>query len=261
MKRTLKILLLSVLVLLVIASTNISIAASPTGVMKLEQIDSSTKYKVGDTVTVKLSLTSVTESAGPNIVLGQLEYDEDTLEYVAIDNLNSWGKAMYESTTKKFTLDREAMMSSGDILQIRFKLKAIPSNGKTKISIKGIDCSDEDNAIEINQTNEVSINAIIEEKSGNNGDKPGNTTTGTNTVEDTNTVTNTITGTNTVKDTNVVNNVPNTNTTNNGPVKENTQSGGRLPQTGATLGMFVAIVCVIGITIFAYIKYRNIDIE
>ena len=301
MRNVLKMVMVSALMLLILTVTNISNAVDPTGTMKLEQVDSTTKYNIGDTVTVKLSLTSISGSTGINIAAGQLVYDENIFEYIAIDNLNSWGNPMYDANTKKFTVDRLTDMPSGDVLQVRFKLKAIPSSNKTNFKIRDIDCSDAYNAIEMNGTNEVSIDLTIENASTGGGTVPDtNTIPGTNTIPDTNTVpgtnttpdtntvpgtnttpdTNTVTGTNTMPDTNTVpetNTTPNTNTvtgankvngtnttldtTNNGK-KENTQSTGKLPQTGGeAFGMIIAIIFVMSVAVVTFIKYRNLNIK
>ena len=303
MKNVLKMVMVSVLMLLILTVTNISNAVDPTGTMKLQQVNSTTKYNIGDTVTVKVSLTSINGSTGINIAAGQLVYDENILEYIAIENLNSWGSPMYDAKTKKFIVDRLTEMPSGDILQIKFKLKAIPSSNKSNFKIRDIDCSDEYNAIEMNGTNEVSIDLTIENAStggetnttpdtntvpGTNTTPDTNTVPGTNTIPDTNTVpgtnttpnTNTVPGTNTIPDTNTVpgtNTTPNTNTvagankvngtnttsdtTNNGK-KENTQSTGKLPQTGGeAFGMIIAIIFVMSVAVVTFIKYRNLNIK
>ena len=301
MRNVFKIVMVSVLMLLIVTVTNISNAVDPTGTMKLEQVDSTTKYNIGDTVTVKLSLTSINGSTGINIAAGQLVYDENIFEYIAIDNLNSWGNPMYDVSTKKFIVDRLTDMPSGDVLQVRFKLKAIPSSNKTNFKIRDIDCSDAYNAIEMNGTNEVSIDLTIENASTGGGTVPDtNTIPGTNTIPDTNTVpgtnttpdtntvpgtnttpdTNTVPGTNTMPDTNTVpgtNTTPNTNTatgankvngtnttsnTNNNGKKENTQSTGKLPQTGGeAFGMIIAIIFVMSVAVVTFIKYRNLNIK
>lgn len=254
MKNVLKAVMISTLILLGLTTVNISNAVEPTGTMKLEQTESTTKYNIGDTVTIKLSLTGLNGSTGINIIAGQLVYDEDTLEYIAMDNLNSWVNPIYDANTKRFTIDRSTEMVSGDILQIRFKLKAIPSSNTSNFKIRDLDCSDDENAIEMNGTNEVSINVTIEEVTTNPGEN-------TNVIPDTETNTETNTTTNTTN-TDIVPGINKVNTaTANSQSKANTQSPGKLPQAGETFGMVIAIVFVISIAVALFVKYRNIEIK
>ncbi len=263
MKKNVKILLISLLILSIISITG-SVSAFSVE-MKLE---SSSKIKPGNTIEVMLKISNIDAGNGINAIGATLEYDKNVFDEVTQDSfvgVNSWSIGSYSTETQILTILRSSKVNTAsDILKLTLRVKDNANVNSSTIRYKEITTSGGsplDGGTGDIDVQEVSV--TIPKDTSTNTEQPPvtnevttNTTTNeTTTNTTTNLTTNTMQGTNTV----------NTNTTKTNTVKTNTNNGsasGKLPQTGENIGGIIAGVSIIAvIAIVAFIKYRNLDIK
>lgn len=241
MKNNLKIKALIVMLLLItfISLTGIVNAASVN-----MSLNSSSKLKAGDVVTVTLKISSIDAGDGIDAIVATLDYDKNVFEEVTEDSfegINKWNVNVYSTDTQMFTVTKSSKVNSvSDILKISLKVKDTISVDSTEIKLKDITASG--GAVDSGGTGDIEIKeASVKIAKDTSTNKPI-----TNIVENTTT--------NTAKNeiVNTVNKVSNTSGT----------AGGKLPQTGESIiGITAGTLIISIIAIIAYIKYRNINIK
>ncbi len=242
MKKNVKILLISLLILSIISITG-SVSAFSVE-MKLE---SSSKIKPGNTIEVMLKISNIDAGNGINAIGATLEYDKNVFDEVTQDSfvgVNSWSIGSYSTETQILTILRSSKVNTAsDILKLTLRVKDNANVNSSTIRYKEITTSGGsplDGGTGDIDVQEVSVTI------------PKDTSTNTEQPPVTNEVT-----------TNTTTNETTTNTTTN--LTTNTNNGsasGKLPQTGENIGGIIAGVSIIAvIAIVAFIKYRNLDIK
>ena len=243
MKRNSKIVLSIILLVSILTITGIVNAFSVS--MKLE---SSSKLKVGDIVEVTLKISSIDAGNGIDTIIGTLEYDNNVFDEVTQESfvgINGWSVGAYNTTSKIFTVLRNSKVNStSDILKISLRVKSVTGIQDTLVKINKISASG--GAVSDGGTGDIEILPvevkIVKVEIGDlpitNNEKPGSTTNGI--------INN---GINTPNGTNTINKNPNNGT------------AGKLPQTGESFELIIAVILVTILSIISYIKYRNVKIK
>lgn len=114
------------------AETNYSVGMS---------LASSSKLKEGDTVTVKVNLTSINAGEGIDTITAQLNYDEDVFEALTSSNMTAgadWTPS-FANSTKMLTLQKNSKVKAAEtVLTITLKVKAAINVDSTTITLKDI---------------------------------------------------------------------------------------------------------------------------
>lgn len=214
--------------------------------------------KVGDTVTVTLSLASVTNVQGVATVHAKIDYDKSILELISCEATNSWSAPTYNSENQEFVTERaEVMPANGDIIKINFKVIDIPQDNKTTISIVNFDVADTDNQITVPDT---LIELNFKEKQDNTDDNqgqddnnneqtPGVDTDDGNLDDDKNEGTDT--GDNESNDDDTINDNKQDNE------KDDTTANNRIPQTGVNVIIPIGILAII--IVISIILYKKLQ--
>ena len=122
MKKNVKILLISLLILSIISITG-SVSAFSVE-MKLE---SSSKIKPGNTIEVMLKISNIDAGNGINAIGATLEYDKNVFDEVTQDSfvgVNSWSIGSYSTETQILTILRSSKVNTAsDILKLTLRVK------------------------------------------------------------------------------------------------------------------------------------------
>ena len=213
--------------------------------------------KVGDTVTVTLSLASVTNVQGVATVHAKIDYDNSVLEFISCEATNSWSAPVYNSENQEFVTERsEIMPANGDIIKINFKVLDIPEGNKTTVSIVNFDVADTENQITVP---DATLDLNFKEKQddtennpsqddNNNEQAPGEDSDDENKENNNNEGTSTGDKDTTDKD---------SNTNKQNIEKDNTTSNTKIPQTGVDL--IIPIITLSSLIVISIILYKKIQ--
>lgn len=248
---------------------------------------SSSTVTVGKEFNVILSLTNLGPFAnGINSASGTLTYDSNYVSYVSISGQGSWGVSQFNQSNGKFLALTSNMdlVGTGPILSIKFKLNSLPSETTKLVTLNNVSITDgETDEIEFST---VSVTIKAQEPAPVNN-TVNNTVVLNNTVNNTvvnntvnNIVNNTINNTvenntiNNIVENNVINNTVN-NTVNDTVINidgsntsknqttatlDDSTTSKVIPYTGFNTFIIVAIVASIASGIYAYYKYKNLNI-
>lgn len=238
MKTKLKTLLtVSIMALIVVIST-ISNAAS-VGMT----LSSNSKLKVGDTVTVTMSLGNIDAGNGIDTITAELNYDKNVFETVETSNLiasNSWTPT-YASSTNMLTAVKNSKVTKGEtVLTITLKVKSTLSVKSTTVTLKDIVVSG--GRVQDGGTGDINVNNASVTINADSDAISKNENTISNTTTTTNTTTNTTKQNTTLKDNTVT--------------KKTT-----LPKTGIEQGGVIAIVVIAIVGTFSYVLYKKTSKE
>lgn len=225
---------------------------------------SNNTLKVGDNVTVTLSLASTTNVEGVATVHAKIVYDKEVLQFISCEATNLWSAANYNEENQEFVTERSDVMTpTGDIVKFNFKVVAIPDNSVTTVSVTEFDVADTENQITVPDTStNLTINS--DESGEKPDDKPDNNPS--ENPDDNNQENNTIGDQNnnhqentTTPEINTDNNNRNNTSTISNNSNDNTIANGKIPQTGANA--ILPIIIVISIVTIIVIYYRNKKIK
>lgn len=251
---------------------------------------SSSTVTVGKEFNVILSLTNLGPFAnGINSASGTLTYDSNYVSYVSISGQGSWGVSQFNQSNGKFLALTSNMdlVGTGPILSIKFKLNSLPSETTKLVTLNNVSITDgETDEIEFST---VSVTIKAQEPAPVNNTVTNNIVNNTvsNTVNNTvvnntvnNIVNNTINNTvenntiNNIVENNVINNTVN-NTVNDTVINidgsntsknqttatlDDSTTSKVIPYTGFNTFIIIAIVASIASGIYAYYKYKNLNI-
>ena len=196
------------------AETNYSVGMSLT---------SSSKLKAGDTVTIKVNLTSINAGEGIDTLTAAINYDANVFEDITSSDLtasNDWTPS-YASSSKMLTLLKNSKVTAAEtVLTIKLKVRDVINVNSTTVTLKEIVASG--GRVTDNGTGDITVKDAAVTLSTEQ--EPVTPVTPTN---------------NTIKD----------NTTTKTPT---------LPKTGVAQYSVLAIVVVAVIAIASYIAYKKI---
>ncbi|MCI8362194.1 MAG: hypothetical protein HFJ41_03535 [Clostridia bacterium] len=239
MKRSIKILLAVIIIMMYIAGT---VNAASIAM----ELKSSSKLVAGDTVVVTLRISNIDVANGVNAMSGKLVYDPNIFEAIteqnyttAFQGLNSWSvnPMGYNAEQNIFTALRGNNVNmASDVMQIKLKVKSTVTVDSTAIEVKDMEFS---GGMETGDINPVDVSIKINKAAQITPEDPNKTNTqqGGQTTQPpkTNTQSPVVNG----------NNTPTT----------------KLPQTGEEYGIVLAIAVVAIVSIIAYIRYKNVNIK
>lgn len=213
-------------------------------------LNSNSKLKEGDTVTISLNLTSVNAGNGIDTITAAIEYDESVFEPIKKSNFVSedWSVS-YSATSKMITLIKDSKVTAPEnVATINLKVKSSISAESATITLKEIIASG--GRVADGGTGDITVNNAIvtlnKEKDANSDTQqpqpqPGNNTTG-----------NSIIGKDEPKNDVIKNSVTNTK-------RDNTKtSQTTLPKAGMAEYIPIAIIVIAIIAIFSYVLYKKI---
>lgn len=183
-------------------------------------LTSSSKLKAGDTVTIKVNLTSIDAGNGIDAIEATINYDANVFEDITSADItasNDWTPSYAESSKRLTLLKNSKVTSPETVLTITLKVRDVINVDSTKVTLKEIIASG--GISNLGGTGDIAVNDISVTLS-----KEQTSTTPTNNI---------------IKD----------NTTTAKPT---------LPQTGIAQYSVIAIVVVAIIAIASYIAYKKI---
>lgn len=196
------------------AETNYSVGMSLT---------SSSKLKEGDTVTIKVNLTSINAGEGIDTITAAINYDANVFEDITSSDLtasNDWTPS-YAASSKMLTLLKNSKVTAAEtVLTIKLKVRDVINVNSTTVTLKEIVASG--GRVTDNGTGDITVKDASVTLSKDQ--EPVTPVTPTN---------------NTIKD----------NTTTKIPT---------LPKTGVAQYSVLAIVVVAIIAIASYVAYKKI---
>lgn len=147
MKKTLSILVITVLVL-ILGMSSASAVTSFTAAAKPD----ATSVAQGGTVNVTVSLSGFTPGeTGINAFIGVINYDKkvfDTIKTADITPAGGWAGLVYNESEGIFTVTNAKFVSDNhDILKIKLTVKDNATIGATTITFKGLNAADGENDI------------------------------------------------------------------------------------------------------------------
>lgn len=253
MKNKLKIKSCIALVITLMLITISTLATAATGGNSVGiLLNSNSKLKEGDTVTISLNLTSVNAGNGIDTITAAIEYDESVFEPIKKSNFTSedWSVS-YSATSKMITLIKDSKVTAPEnVATINLKVKSSISAESTTITLKEIIASG--GRVADGGTGDITVNNAIvtlnKEKDADSNTqepqpqpKPENNTTGSGT-----------TGNNSSANDNKSSNVTTTK-------RDNTKtSQTTLPKAGMAEYIPIAIIVIAIIAIFSYVLYKKI---
>lgn len=183
-------------------------------------LTSSSKLKEGDTVTVKVNLTTINAGEGIDTITAQLNYDEDVFEALTSADMTAgtdWTPS-FANSTKMLTIQKNSKVTAAEtVLTITLKVKAAINVDSTTITLKDIVVSG--GRVVDGGTGDITVkNASVTISKEKTVQAPTNTTVKDNTVTKTPT----------------------------------------LPKTGIEQYGIIAIVVIAIIAIFSYVVYKKI---
>lgn len=215
-------------------------------------LNSNSKLKEGDTVTISLNLTSVNAGNGIDTITAAIQYDESVFEPIKKSNFVSedWSVS-YSATSKMITLIKDSKVTAPEtVATINLKVKSSISVESTTITLKEIIASG--GRVVDGGTGDITVNNAIvtlnKEKDADSNTqepqpqpKPENNTTGSGT-----------TGNNNSANDNKNNNVTTTKRDNTKTTKTT------LPKAGMAEYIPIAIIIIAIIAIFSYVLYKKL---
>lgn len=215
-------------------------------------LNSNSKLKEGDTVTISLNLTSVNAGNGIDTITAAIEYDENVFEPIKKSNFVSedWSPS-YSATSKMITLIKDSKVTAPEtVATINLKVKSSISVESTTITLKEIIASG--GRVADGGTGDITVNNAIvtlnKEKDADSNTqqpepqpKPVNNTTGSGIV-----------GNNDSGNTAKSNNVTTTKRDNT----KTTQTA--LPKAGMAEYIPIAIIVIAIMAIFSYVLYKKL---
>lgn len=279
MKKTnIKFLISIIMIVFIISVANIAFAAGETASIAISSNANTSEIFTSRKVYVSLALKNFknVDTSLPIAVSGNLSYDTSIFENPSIEGKNGWSADM-NSQNGKILLDATKCKENEEIAKITLNIKQGIKNADTKIKINSISIYNSDDNINVNNLN---LTVSVKFSDGNVDDDNNNTndtTNGTNN-EISNETTNNIQN----ETSNETTNEPKNETTNetqneaknevtntNEAGKENgvnkiekvndlsTTKDEKLPQTGSKGTIFAVAILIIGIGIFAFIRYKK----
>lgn len=237
--------------------TIISLAVTVNAFSVSMKLDSSSKLKAGEIVTVTLKISNIDAGDGIDAIVGTLNYDKDVFEEVTEDNfegINKWNVNIYDMDSQIFTITRSSKVNMvSDVIKISLKVKDTISKDSATITLDEITASG--GAVDVGGTGDIEIQKISVVINKETTNPPAVNEIANEIVnETTNEITNEVTN-------EVVNNTLTNQIKGNTNNNSNT-AGGKLPQTGENAASIIAGVSIISvIAIVAFIKYRNLNIK
>lgn len=227
MKKT-KLLTLTLIVTILLSITTIAYAEN-TDYSVAMSLTSNSKLKEGDTITVKLNITSINAGDGIDTITATLDYDPDVFETITSSNITAedrWTPS-YADSTKMLILQRnDKITEPKEIITIQLKVKSVINVNSTTIKLKEIIASG--GRIVDGGTGDIKVNdatiTIVGEQTQNQTEQNNNKPTTQNTTKKDNTVSKTQT----------------------------------LPKTGLKQYGIMAIIIVLVVAIFSYVLYKKI---
>lgn len=218
-------------------------------------LNSKSKLKEGDTVTVSFNLTSVNAGNGIDTITAAIEYDENVFEPLKRSSFVSedWAPS-YSSTSKMITLIKDSKTTAPEtVATINLKVKASINVESTTITLKDIVASG--GRVVDGGTGDITVsNAIVTLNKDKEPENPipqpqpiNNTTDG-----------NTIGNNNNVNNNKVTNNTTNSDSTST--KRDNTATKKTaLPKAGIEEYIPIAIIVIAIMAIFSYVLYKKIS--
>lgn len=251
---------------------------------------SSSTVTVGKEFNVILSLTNLGPfTNGINSASGTLTYDSNYVSYVSISGQGSWGVSQFNQSNGKFLALTSNMdlVGTGPILSIKFKLNSLPSETTKLVTLNNVSITDGEtdeiefstvsvtikaqepapvnntvtNNIVNNIVNNTVHNTVVNNTVNNIVNNTINNTVENNTINnivENNVINNTVN--NTVND--IVINIDGSNTSKNQTTValDDSTTNKVIPYTGFNTFIIIAIVASIASGIYAYYKYKNLNI-
>lgn len=277
-KTSIKFLISIVMIVFIISVANIAFAAGETASIAISSDVNTSEIFTSKKVYVSLALKNFknVDTSLPIAISGNLSYDTSIFENPSIEGKNGWSADM-NSQNGKILLDATKCKENEEIAKITLNIKQGIKNADTKIKINSISIYNSDDNINVNNLN---LTVSVKFSDGNVDDDNNNTndtTNGTNNEisnETTNNIQNETSNetTNETKNetTNETQNEAKNEVTNTNEVgKENgvnkiekvndlsTTKDEKLPQTGSKGTIFAVAILIIGIGIFAFIRYKK----
>ena len=279
MKKTnIKFLVSIIMIVFIISVANIAFAAGETASIAISSNANTSEIFTSRKVYVSLALKNFknVDTSLPIPVSGNLSYDTSIFENPSIEGKNGWSADM-NSQNGKILLDATKCKENEEIAKITLNIKQGIKNADTKIKINSISIYNSDDNINVNNLN---LTVSVKFSDGNVDDDNNNTndtTNGTNNEisnETTNNIQNETSNETKKKQKNETTNetqneAKNEVTNTNEAGKENgvnkiekvndlsTTKDEKLPQTGSKGTIFAVAILIIGIGIFAFIRYKK----
>lgn len=133
--------LITLLAIVLLLSATTSVFAAETNYSVGMSLASSSKLKEGDTVTVKVNLTTINAGNGIDTITAQLNYDEDVFETLSSANMTAgtdWTPSFANSTKMLTLLKNSKVKAAETVLTIKLKVKTAINVDKTTITLKDI---------------------------------------------------------------------------------------------------------------------------
>jgi hypothetical protein len=233
MKKTSKILALILLVVIMFLSTPNVVKANPDTNSAVFALTSSTKeLKVGDEIEINIVINSITGFDGIRVFRALKEYDTSVFEYLGSEGKNGWS---VKGDDARVVIEADKDYGAGTTIGV-LKFKVLKAINSTVIKLTELDAAsiDGENDVYFDDNNvnspEITFQVLSSE-----------TTSTTNTVIQTPTIT-----TNTTATT--------TKPTNN---DKTTATATKMPQTGESYVTIIMLAVVAVLSISLYIKYRT----
>lgn len=274
MKKTnIKFLISIIMIVFIISVANIAFAAGETASIAISSNANTSEIFTSRKVYVSLALKNFknVDTSLPIAVSGNLSYDTSIFENPSIEGKNGWSADM-NSQNGKILLDATKCKENEEIAKITLNIKQGIKNADTKIKINSISIYNSDDNINVNNLNlTVSVkfsdgnvdddnntndtangtkNEISNETANNTQNETANETKNEIANETQNEAKNEVTNTNEAGKENGVNKIEKVNDL-------STTKDERLPQTGSKGTIFAVAILIIGIGIFAFIRYKK----
>lgn len=291
MKKTnIKFLISIVMIVFIISVANIAFAAGETASIAISSDVNTSEIFTSKKVYVSLALKNFknVDTSLPIAISGNLAYDTSIFENPSIEGENGWSADM-NSQNGKILLDATKCKENEEIAKITLNIKQGIKNADTKIKINSISIYNSDDNINVNNLN---LTVSVKFSDGNVDDDNNNTNDTTNGIkneisnETTNNIQNETSNETTNEPKNEIANETTNDTQNeianetqneaknevtntNEVGKENgvnkiekvndlsTTKDEKLPQTGSKGTIFAVAILIIGIGIFAFIRYKK----
>ena len=236
MKNNLKVKSLMIVVIMAFMIIVSTIVNASTGDSVAMSLTSGSKLNEGDTVTVKINLTSINAGNGIDTITGQLSYDTNVFEALSTSSFeasNEWTPSYAASTNRITALKNSKVKSAEAVLTITLKVKSTISVDSTTIKLQNIVVSggrEVDGGTGDINVNTASVTLSKEKEATSSTETSSNTSTSKNT------------------------------SSKNTKTKDTTTSKTKtLPKTGLEQYGMVAIVVVAVIGIASHVLYKKIE--
>lgn len=249
-----KISLISILIILILATIATSVYAATTG--KINMTTQKSEYIKGEEVVIDVKVSDLKSDKGIITLGATLEYDKNSLEFVKMSGADNWSNPSYNDANGKLITDRSGLTKTDEsVAKITFKVKSTAAS-TSNVKLKGVEVSGGDGVFKLGEAT-----STIKVKNGTSTENPG---TNSNTIIDNNknnTSTNNASNNTVTNKTNSTSNTKNNttkNTTTN-QVKKQNVTPGKLPKAGigSQIVIGILVIAIIVATIFL-IKYKKI---